>query len=158
MAFLEDANNLETQAEDLMRKYEYNEYITLDVCTDAIRKAAREDQKAEAEANKTKYKQTVSSANSGGTIYNSSDINRALEKGNIEEAQKIIDKINAGYKSQESNSTAKSGVTSYWKPKYLAASGADRDAIARMLYKLKNNGKQMFSAKDLQKWVSDAKK
>ena len=158
VAFLEDANNLETQAEDLMRKYEYNEYITLDVATDAIRKAARADQKAEAEAKGEKYKQTVSSTNSGGTIYNSSDVNRALERGNIDEAQKVIDKINAGYKTQGSNSTAKSAVSNYWKPKYLSATGAERDRIARMLYKLKNNGKQMFSSKDLQKWVSDANK
>ena len=152
VAFLEDANNLETQADDLMRKYEYNEYITLDVATDAIRKAARADQKAEAEAKGEKYKQTVSSTNSGGTIYNSSDVNRALERGNIDEAQKVIDKINAGYKTQGSNSTAKSAVSNYWKPKYLSATGAERDRIARMLYKLKNNGKQMYSAKDIQKW------
>ena len=157
LEFLEDANNLERQAEDLMRKYEFSEYITLDVATDAIRKSARAYQKAEADASGEKYKQTVSSANSGGTIYNSSDVNRALEKGDISEAQKIIDKINKGYKEQESSSTAKSSVSSYWKPKYLAASGAERDRIARMLYKLKNNGKQMFSAKDLQKWVTDAK-
>jgi hypothetical protein len=91
-------------------------------------------------------------------LWNGSDINRALENGDIVEAQKLIDKINAGYKKQESNTTAKTSVSNYWKPKYLASSGAERDKIARMLYSLKNNGKQMFSAKDLQKWVADANK
>ena len=155
--FLEDANSLEEYAEKIVNKYN-SEYVTLDVATDSIRKAARADLKEEAAANNTKYKNTISSGNTAGTLWNGSDINRALENGDIVEAQKLIDKINAGYKKQESNTTAKTSVSNYWKPKYLASSGAERDKIARMLYSLKNNGKQMFSAKDLQKWVSDANK
>lgn len=156
--FLNDPTTLERQAEDLMRKYEYSEYITLDVATAAIRKAARADQKAEAEASGEKYETTISSSSAAGTVYNSSDINRSLEEGKINEAQQIIDAINAGYKAKDSKDTAKKMVSDYWKEKYLAASGAERDQIARMLYKLRNNGKQMFSSSDLQKWVQDAKK
>lgn len=155
--FLDDATKLERQAAELMRKYD-SEYITLDVATDSIRKAARDDQKEEAKAAGEKYKQTISSTSAGGTIYNSSDINRALEANDVKEAQILIDAINAGYAETDSNSTAKTLVTNYWKPKYLAAKGAERDRIAKMLYKLRNKGKQMFSASDLQKWVKDAQK
>ena len=155
--FLDDATKLERQATELIRKYD-SEYITLDVATDSIRKAARDDQKEEAKAAGEKYKQTISSTSAGGTIYNSSDINRALEANDVKEAQILIDAINAGYAETDSNSTAKTLVTNYWKPKYLAAKGAERDRIAKMLYKLRNKGKQMFSAADLQKWVKDAQK
>lgn len=86
------------------------------------------------------------------SIYTGNDINRTLEKGDISKAQQIIDDVNRSYAAMGSNTTAKNTITTYWKPKYLAASGAERDKILRMLYSLKSNGKQMYTAKEIAKW------
>lgn len=122
--------------------YALSDKYSADIVTAAIRKSAKDDGAdvgSKALAN-------------GNTVYTSNDLNRMLEKGDIAKAQEIIDDINAAYSQAGSKTTAKDAVTRYWKPKYLAASGAERDRILRMLYSLKNNGKQMYSAKDIQKW------
>ena len=122
--------------------YALSDKYPADIVSAAIRKSAKDDGAdvgSKALAN-------------GNTVYTSNDLNRMLEKGDISKAQEIIDDINAAYSQAGSKTTAKDAVTRYWKPKYLAASGAERDRILRMLYSLKNNGKQMYSAKDIQKW------
>ena len=86
------------------------------------------------------------------SIYTGNDINRTLEKGDVQKAQQLIDEVNKSYAAMGSNTTAKNTITTYWKPKYLAASGAERDKILRMLYSLKSNGKQMYTAKEIAKW------
>ena len=147
VTFAEDATTLDTLIDELVLKYS-SKYVDDDIANKAIRKAAQDDQK-EAGMKKT----TVSTKSVGGTIYNSSDINRALEAGDIEEAQEIINTVNEGYKSKDSKSTAKTLVSDYWKPKYQAASSSERDQIMKMLYRLKNNGKQMFTADDFRAWA-----
>lgn len=129
---------------------ELGQYFSDDIIMKAVRKYARSTSDEDIVG-------TTPLAD-GNSIYTSKDLNRTLEKGDIATAQEIIDNINAGYAKTGSNTTAKNAVTDYWKPKYLAATGSERDAIAKMLYKLKNKGKQMYSSKDLQKWVSDANK
>ena len=124
------------------------DYFSEDIITRAVRKYA--NQNGEEVGDTTLAK--------GNSIYTSKDLNRLLENGEIAKAQTIINEINSAYKDVGSNTTAKDAVSDYWKPKYLAATGAERDRIAKMLYRLKNNGKQMYSSKDLQKWVKDAKK
>ena len=116
--------------------------------TEAVTKAIRKSVNADATSDDEKIKTSTI----GNTEYTSDDINRMLEKGNINKAQEIINEVNDGYAEAGSNATAKSVITSYWKPKYLAASGKEKDEILKMLYKLKNNGKQMYSAKDIAKW------
>ena len=123
-------------------------YFSEEVITKAVRKYA--NNQGEDVGNKTLAK--------GTSLYTSNDLNRALENGSIVKAQEIINDINEAYASVGSKTTAKDAVTDYWKPKYLAASGAERDKIARMLYRLKNNGQQMYSSKDLQRWAKDANK
>ena len=123
-------------------------YFSEEVITKAVRKYA--NNQGDDVGNKTLAK--------GTSLYTSNDLNRALENGSIVKAQEIINDINEAYASVGSKTTAKDAVTDYWKPKYLAASGAERDKIARMLYRLKNNGQQMYSSKDLQRWAKDANK
>lgn len=121
---------------------ELGQYFSDDIIMKSVRKYAKnsgEDVGTKTLANET-------------SIYTSNDLNRMLEKGDISKAQQIIDSINKSYAEVGSKTTAKNAVTDYWKPKYLAASGEERSRILQMLYKLKNNGKQMYSAKDIQKW------
>lgn len=140
--YMDDPTTIDDAVEAMSKKY------SRDVVMKAIRKSVN---------NGLKKDDKLITKTLADSHYTSDDINRMLEKGKISEAQEMIDEVNAYYKKMDSKSTAKNVVTAYWKEKYLAATGADRDRIARMLYRLKNNGKQMFSSKDLQKWVSDAK-
>lgn len=135
--YMEDATTINDAIDAMSDKY------SAEIVTKAIRKSVNNDAD---EDDKIKTSTLAESQ------YTSDDINRMLEKGKVTEAQDIIDEINAKYKEMGSKTTAKNAVTAYWKPKYLAASGAERDKILKMLYKLKNNGQQMYSSKDIAKW------
>ena len=135
--YMEDATTINDAIDAMSDKY------SAEIVTKAIRKSVNNDAD---EDDKIKTSTLAESQ------YTSDDINRMLENGKITEAQDIIDEVNAKYKEMGSKTTAKNAVTAYWKPKYLAASGAERDKILKMLYKLKNNGQQMYSSKDIAKW------
>lgn len=135
--YMEDATTINDAIDAMSDKY------SAEIVTKAIRKSVNNDAD---EDDKIKTSTLAESQ------YTSDDINRMLENGKVTEAQDIIDEVNAKYKEMGSKTTAKNAVTAYWKPKYLAASGAERDKILKMLYKLKNNGQQMYSSKDIAKW------
>ncbi len=134
--YIEDPTVMDDAVSAMSDKY------SADVIMSAIRKSAN----AQGEEVGSK------SLANGTSVYTGNDINRTLEKGEVQKAQEMIDDVNKAYAAAGSNSTAKSTITTYWKPKYLAASGAERDRILRMLYSLRSNGKQMYTAKEIAKW------
>ena len=135
--YMEDATTINDAIDAMSDKY------SSEIVTKAIRKSVNNDADED---------DKIKTSNLAESQYTSDDINRMLENGKVTEAQDIIDEINAKYKEMGSKTTAKNAVTAYWKPKYLAASGEERDKILKMLYKLKNNGQQMYSSKDIAKW------
>ena len=135
--YMEDPTTI-TEAIDAL-----NDKYSADIVTKAIRKSVNEDSEEDI---KTK---TLAD---GDALYTSDDLARCLNKGDISTAQKIIDSLDATYKEKGSKTTAKSAVTTILKPKYLAATGSEREQILKMIYKLKENGKQMYTSKEISKW------
>ena len=121
-----------------------SEWYSPNVVVKAIKKSINQDA--------TDDDQKVSTSTSAGTVYNSGDINRMLKKGDIQIAQEIIDTIGDGYAEMGSSASPKTQITTYWKPIYQNASLAEKEEIRKMLYKLSYKGKQMYSAKDFDKW------
>ena len=122
-----------------------SEWYSPDVVVSAIKKSINHD------AGDDKS-QKVSTSTAAGTIYNGGDINRMLKKGDIATAQEIIDTMQDGYAEMGSSASPKTQITSYWKPIYQSASLQEKEDIRKMLYKLNYKGKQMYSAKDFDKW------
>ena len=90
-------------------------------------------------------------------------LNSRLMRGQMNEAQEVLDKlvqnkIDGGKTAKEARSSIRSGLTSKWKPLYLAAEDAQRAEIASKLLALRVNGEALYTQKDLSKWVEDAKK
>ena len=137
-AYMDDPTALDTAIVDMSDKY------SPEIITKAIRKSINNDAESDDEKIKTN---TLSD-----TIYTSDDINRMIEKGDIETAQEIINQVNEGYSNNGSKTTAKNVITTYWKPIYIKASMSEKEEIRKKLYKLQNNGKQMYSSKDFDNW------
>lgn len=133
--YIEDASSLSEAVKAMSGKY------SEDIILSAIRKSVNKETST-----------TVSTTRAAGTMYNTSDINRMLQSGKVSEAQKIINEMAEGYAKAGSKSTPKSSITEYWKPIYMKASLQEKEKIRVMLYKLVWNGKQMYSAKDFEKW------
>ena len=90
-------------------------------------------------------------------------LNSRLMRGQMDEAQDVLDKlvqnkIDGGKTAKEARSSIRSGLTSKWKPLYLAAEDAQRAEIASKLLALRVNGEALYTQKDLSKWVEDEKK
>nr|DAO14499.1 MAG TPA: Large polyvalent protein associated domain 23 [Caudoviricetes sp.] len=90
-------------------------------------------------------------------------LNSRLARGQMDEAQETLavlvqNKIDAGKTEKEARAAIRSGLTSKWKPLYLAAEDAQRAEIASKLLALRVNGQSLYTQKDFDKWVKDSKK
>lgn len=90
-------------------------------------------------------------------------LNSRLARGQMDDAQETLavlvqNKIDAGKTEKEARAAIRSGLTSKWKPLYLAAEDAQRAEIASKLLALRVNGQSLYTQKDFDKWVKDSKK
>ena len=106
------------------------------------------------------------------SIYKASDVNTALENGDISSALEVIDDmvkvktnnyIAEGKSKKEAEKSAKSSIrsslTSYWKPLYLAAYKSKNNAEMARIRKLLNSTKVYDNVVETcQDWVKQSKK
>lgn len=137
--YIDKATDLQKAVDEMSDRY------STDVIVKAIRKSVNAEGEEDVGSAQTKL----------NTIYNSKDINRMIEKGNLSEAQKVIDDINRAYAEKKSQSTAKSLVSGYWKEIYQDASESERNEIEKNLLQLKNKGEQMFDERDFYDWTKE---
>lgn len=96
-------------------------------------------------------------------LYEASDANDALNAGEYDKANKILDKVveskmAEGKKKKEAISSVKSSFSSKYKKRYIAAGADERAKIEIDLERLRVGGKRIFSSEDFARWRKNAKK
>jgi hypothetical protein len=80
------------------------------------------------------------------SLYSSSDLNAALERGDTEDFKEILDsmvsdRVQAGKTEAQAKSAVKSSITAYWKPRYIEARNAnDTETMKKILQILLSSG------------------
>ena len=80
------------------------------------------------------------------SLYSSSDLNAALERGDTEDFKEIYesmvsDRVQAGKTEAQAKSAVKSSITAYWKPRYIEARNAnDTETMKKILQILLSSG------------------
>lgn len=80
------------------------------------------------------------------SLYSSSDLNAALERGDTEDFKEILDsmvsdRVQAGKTEAQAKSAVKSSITAYWKPRYIEARNAnDAETMKKILQILLSSG------------------
>ena len=96
-------------------------------------------------------------------LYKASDANDALNAGEYDKANKILDKVveskmAEGKKKKEAISSVKSSFSSKYKKRYIAAGADERAKIEIELERLRVGGSRIFSSEDFARWRKNAKK
>lgn len=96
-------------------------------------------------------------------LYEASDANDALNAGEYDKANKILDKVveskmAGGKKKKEAISSVKSSFSSKYKKRYIAAGADERAKIEIELERLRVGGSRIFSSEDFARWRKNAKK
>lgn len=96
-------------------------------------------------------------------LYETSDANDALNAGEYDKANKILDKVveskmAGGKKKKEAISSVKSSFSSKYKKRYIAAGADERAKIEIELERLRVGGSRIFSSEDFARWRKNAKK
>ena len=96
------------------------------------------------------------------SVYTNSDVNDALERGDVTMAKEIINdivdaKVKSGKTESEAKSSIKSSITSYWKDIYLASSDSEKVNIRKILYSTKLYSTASEVVKLTRKWEKDSK-
>lgn len=96
-------------------------------------------------------------------LYEASDANDALNAGEYDKANKILDKVveskmAEGKKKKEAISSVKSSFSSKYRKRYIAAGADERAKIEIELERLRVGGSRIFSSKDFARWRKNAKK
>lgn len=96
-------------------------------------------------------------------LYKASDANDALNAGEYDKANKILDKVveskmAEGKKKKEAISSVKSSFSSKYKKRYIAAGADERAKIEIEMERLRVGGKRIFSSEDFARWRKNAKK
>ena len=96
-------------------------------------------------------------------LYETSDANDALNAGEYDKANKILDKVveskmAEGKKKKEAISSVKSSFSSKYKKRYIAAGADERAKIEIELERLRVGGSRIFSSEDFARWRKNAKK
>ena len=96
-------------------------------------------------------------------LYEASDANDALNAGEYDKANKILDKVVEskvadGKTKKEAISSVKSSFSSKYKKRYIAAGADERAKIEIELERLRVGGSRIFSSEDFARWRKNAKK
>lgn len=96
-------------------------------------------------------------------LYETSDANDALNAGEYDKANKILNKVveskmAEGKKKKEAISSVKSSFSSKYKKRYIAAGADERAKIEIDLERLRVGGSRIFSSEDFARWRKNAKK
>ena len=96
-------------------------------------------------------------------LYEASDANDALNAGEYDKANKILNKVveskmAEGKKKKEAISSVKSSFSSKYKKRYIAAGADERAKIEIELERLRVGGSRIFSSEDFARWRKNAKK
>lgn len=96
-------------------------------------------------------------------LYETSDANDALNAGEYDKANKILDKVVEskvadGKTKKEAISSVKSSFSSKYRKRYIAAGADEREKIEIDLERLRVGGKRIFSSEDFARWRKNAKK
>lgn len=102
-----------------------------------------------------------------GSTYNMNDVINAIQNGNdytrvykkiVEEKQEEAKKEGTKFDEKSVTSSLKSRLTATYKEAYVGGSQAERQKIRTTLYKVRINGKQLYSDDDFKDWIKSAKK
>lgn len=102
-----------------------------------------------------------------GSTYNMNDVINAIQNGNdytrvykkiVEEKQEEAKKEGTKFDEKSVTSSLKSRLTATYKETYVGGSQAERQKIRTTLYKVRINGKQLYSDDDFKDWIKSAKK
>ena len=96
-------------------------------------------------------------------LYETSDANDALNAGEYDKANMILDKVVEskmveGKKKKEAISSVKSSFSSKYRKRYIAAGADERAKIEIELERLRVGGSRIFSSEDFARWRKNAKK
>lgn len=102
-----------------------------------------------------------------GSTYNMNDVINAIQNGNdytrvykkiVEEKQEEAKKEGTKFDEKSVTSSLKSRLTATYKEVYVGGSQAERQKIRTTLYKVRINGKQLYSDDDFKDWIKSTKK
>ena len=102
-----------------------------------------------------------------GSTYNMNDVINAIQNGNdytrvykkiVEEKQEEAKKEGTKFDEKSVASSLKSRLTATYKEAYVGGSQAERQKIRTTLYKVRINGKQLYSDDDFKDWIKSTKK
>ena len=121
--------------------------------------AGEEDESTEKDASEPEEKEEKKVT----PLYEASDANDALNAGEYDKANKILDKVveskmAEGKKKKEAISSVKSSFSSKYKKRYIAAGADERAKIEIELERLRVGGSRIFSSEDFARWRKNAKK
>ena len=121
--------------------------------------AGEEDESTEKDASEPEEKEEKKVT----PLYEASDANDALNAGEYDKANKILDKVveskmAEGKKKKEAISAVKSSFSSKYKKRYIAAGADERAKIEIELERLRVGGSRIFSSEDFARWRKNAKK
>ena len=102
-----------------------------------------------------------------GSTYSVNDVINAIQNGKdytrvykkiVEEKQEEAKKEGTKFDEKSVTSSLKSRLTETYKESYVGGSQAERQKIRTTLYKVRINGKQLYSDDDFKDWIKSAKK
>lgn len=102
-----------------------------------------------------------------GSTYSVNDVINAIRNGKdytrvykkiVEEKQEEAKKEGTKFDEKSVTSSLKSRLTETYKESYVGGSQAERQKIRTTLYKVRINGKQLYSDDDFKDWIKSAKK
>lgn len=102
-----------------------------------------------------------------GSTYNMNDVINAIQNGKdytrvykkiVEEKREEAKKEGTKFDEKSVTSSLKSRLTATYKEAYVGGSQAERQKIRTNLYKIRINGKQLYSDDDFKDWIKSAKK
>ena len=102
-----------------------------------------------------------------GSTYNMNDVINAIQNGKdytrvykkiVEEKREEAKKEGTKFDEKSVTSSLKSRLTATYKEAYVGGSQAERQKIRTTLYKVRINGKQLYSDDDFKDWIKGAKK
>ena len=102
-----------------------------------------------------------------GSTYNMNDVINAIQNGKdytrvykkiVEEKREEAKKEGTKFDEKSVTSNLKSRLTATYKEAYVGGSQAERQKIRTTLYKVRINGKQLYTDDDFKDWIKGAKK
>lgn len=102
-----------------------------------------------------------------GSTYSVNDVINAIQNGKdytrvykkiVEEKQEEAKKEGTKFDEKSVTSSLKSRLTATYKEAYVGGSQAERQKIRTTLYKVRINGKQLYSDDDFKDWIKSVKK